>query len=61
MYYVQAIRKDIVKISGGAYHLKDLTTDKRKMLASKDSQGHTYDCNKLVNILYKLDEKILEL
>jgi hypothetical protein len=26
-----------------AYHLKDLATDKLKMLASKDSQGNTYD------------------
>jgi hypothetical protein len=33
--YVQAIRKDIVKIIGGAYHLKDLTTDKN----SRCSQG----------------------
>jgi hypothetical protein len=39
--YVQVIRKNIVKISGGAYHLKDLTTDIIKMLASKDSQGNT--------------------
>jgi hypothetical protein len=38
--YVQVIRKDIVKIR---YHLKDLTTDKIKMLANKDSQGNTYD------------------
>jgi hypothetical protein len=54
--YIQAIRKDMVKISGGAYYLKDLTTDKLKMLASKDSQGNTYDRNKLVNRIYKLDD-----
>jgi hypothetical protein len=36
--YVQVIRKDIVKISRGADHLKELTTDKLKILASKDSQ-----------------------
>jgi hypothetical protein len=40
----QAIRN-----SGGAYHLKDLTTDKLKMLASKDSKGATYDWNELIN------------
>jgi hypothetical protein len=54
--YVQAIRKDIVKISGGTYRLKDLTTDKLKMLASKDSQGNTYDWNELVNRINKLDD-----
>jgi hypothetical protein len=41
--YEQAIRKDIVNISRGSYHLKDLTSDKLKMLASKDFQGNTYD------------------
>jgi hypothetical protein len=36
--------------------MKELTTDKLKILASKDSQGNTFDWNELVDRIYKLDD-----
>jgi hypothetical protein len=53
--YVQAIRKDIVKISGGVNHLR------LKILAIKDSKENTYDWKELVNRIYKLHDYIVQI